>query len=226
MGLLEKLKSVLGMNGTGTRQRGAGSRGDVDVTVERDPSTGSEDAVKGTETGSGVGTTGGTDEEEWFDDDDDAAESIDEAESSASTDATTTAGDTGSPDAGGPDASESPSDDVGGEVDEETVGEEPEETGATETETAATEAEEPDDEESVTDAGTGETEEADEEPAQGSTDHVTEINGIGPAYGDRLEDAGVETVAELAAADAASLAEETDVAAGRVEGWVESANEY
>jgi len=55
MGLLQKLKSVLGLDASGSPSTGTGTPQDVDVTVEHEPSTESEDAVKGTETGdSGV----------------------------------------------------------------------------------------------------------------------------------------------------------------------------
>jgi predicted flap endonuclease-1-like 5' DNA nuclease len=55
---------------------------------------------------------------------------------------------------------------------------------------------------------------------------VTEIKGIGDAYADRLEAAGVDCVEELADADAASLAGETDIAEGRLEGWIEKARAH
>ena len=52
---------------------------------------------------------------------------------------------------------------------------------------------------------------------------VREISGIGPAYERRLNEAGIETVGELAAADAAELATAADVAEGRVANWIERA---
>lgn len=53
MGLLQKLKSLLGLGGGRRRQRGRDRRpgGNTDVTVEREPATGSENAVKGTDAG-------------------------------------------------------------------------------------------------------------------------------------------------------------------------------
>ena len=67
----------------------------------------------------------------------------------------------------------------------------------------------------------------DDESDDGDADAVpvTEISGIGPAYGERLEGAGISTVADLAAADASSLAESTEIAEGRVSGWIEAAHE-
>jgi predicted flap endonuclease-1-like 5' DNA nuclease len=52
---------------------------------------------------------------------------------------------------------------------------------------------------------------------------LEEIKGIGPAYADRLREAGVEDVADLAAADAADLADRTDLGEGRVGKWIERA---
>ncbi|WP_324758654.1 helix-hairpin-helix domain-containing protein [Haloarcula montana] len=141
MGLLQKLKSALGLDGTESATTASGS-GDVDVTVEREPATESEDAVKGTETM--VSNTDGDNEAE-------SAES-------------------------------------------ETA------TGSADSETTA-------------------------EP-EGSDDGVTAIKGIGPAYAERLSRVGIETVGELAVADAADIAAETDLSESRVSGWVERAREY
>jgi predicted flap endonuclease-1-like 5' DNA nuclease len=60
----------------------------------------------------------------------------------------------------------------------------------------------------------------------GSDEPVDVLNGIGPAYAERLENAGIETVGDLAAADAATLAEEADIAEGRIQGWIDQASEY
>jgi len=67
--------------------------------------------------------------------------------------------------------------------------------------------------------------EADDEPA--GTDEPTDvIEGIGPAYSERLASAGIETVADLAAADAEAVAEQVDgVGTGRLETWIERAND-
>ena len=55
---------------------------------------------------------------------------------------------------------------------------------------------------------------------------VTVLKGIGPAYADRLEDAGIETVADLAAADPEDLAERVDLSAKRVGRWVDAAQDH
>lgn len=85
-------------------------------------------------------------------------------------------------------------------------------TGATsEPETGAEEGTEPAE---VTGEAAGESEEAAD---------VTDIKGIGPAYADRLSEAGVRNVADLAAADPDELAAETDISATRIENWIEQA---
>ena len=55
---------------------------------------------------------------------------------------------------------------------------------------------------------------------------VTVLKGIGPAYADRLEDAGIESVADLAAADPEELAERVDLSAKRVGRWVDTAQDH
>jgi len=55
---------------------------------------------------------------------------------------------------------------------------------------------------------------------------TTVLKGIGPAYADRLSEAGIDTVAELAAADADDLAERVDLSPKRVGRWVETAQDH
>lgn len=61
------------------------------------------------------------------------------------------------------------------------------------------------------------------ETAAGAGADIEEIKGIGPAYADRLRDAGVEDVAALASADAAELADQTGLGEGRIANWIEQA---
>lgn len=72
---------------------------------------------------------------------------------------------------------------------------------------------------------TGAIEEA--EPAQpdsaDSDEPVENLSGIGPAYAAQLAEAGIESVSDLAAADAAELASATDIGEGRLAGWIEQA---
>lgn len=90
----------------------------------------------------------------------------------------------------------------------------------------------------VAEASAAEPGEADEstdvdevEPAEDEIPHsegeetVEILKGIGPSYAERLEDAGVETVADLAAADADELAEDVDLSPKRVGRWVQRAND-
>jgi polyhydroxyalkanoate synthase len=52
---------------------------------------------------------------------------------------------------------------------------------------------------------------------------LTDLDGVGPAYADRLRDAGVDTVADLAAADPADLADDIGVGESSVGDWIEQA---
>ncbi|AFO59296.1 MULTISPECIES: DUF4332 domain-containing protein [unclassified Natrinema] len=61
------------------------------------------------------------------------------------------------------------------------------------------------------------------EPDETTQEPVDAIKGIGPAYADRLAGAGVDTVAELADADAAELAAQTDISEKRIQGWIDRA---
>ncbi|UPM42445.1 helix-hairpin-helix domain-containing protein [Halocatena salina] len=49
---------------------------------------------------------------------------------------------------------------------------------------------------------------------------VDVIKGVGTTYAERLGEAGIETVDELAAADPEAIAGETDISAKRIERWV------
>lgn len=64
---------------------------------------------------------------------------------------------------------------------------------------------------------------ADREEAAPDTESVEAIDGIGPAYSDRLADADIDTVADLAAADAQTLADQTDISPARLERWIDRA---
>lgn len=73
---------------------------------------------------------------------------------------------------------------------------------------------------------TGTTVEADAstgEAADTTGDAVTEVKGIGPSYAGSLGEAGVETVAQLAASDPETLADETGISEKRISRWVQRA---
>jgi predicted flap endonuclease-1-like 5' DNA nuclease len=190
MGLLERIKSALGL-GTSTSSpstpsstpdRTTGGQGDdtgptpvsevdgddqvegarttvdpgdesddVDVTVEHEPDTRSEDAVKGTDT-AGTGTSADVES---------AGENTPDADA------------------------------AGAGADDDT-------TDADDTSARA-------------------------ETGPGAGVDLEEIKGIGPAYADRLREAGVEDVAALAAADATDLADRTGLGEGRIGNWIEQA---
>jgi predicted flap endonuclease-1-like 5' DNA nuclease len=52
---------------------------------------------------------------------------------------------------------------------------------------------------------------------------VDTIKGIGPSYAEKLESAGVETVGDLAAADADALGDDTGLSPKRISRWIEQA---
>ncbi len=61
-------------------------------------------------------------------------------------------------------------------------------------------------------------------PDEGTAEPVDSLSGIGPAYSERLSDAGIETIGDLAAADASTLDEATGIGEGRLGDWIERAS--
>lgn len=57
-------------------------------------------------------------------------------------------------------------------------------------------------------------------------DPVDQIKGIGPAYGERLAEMGIETVDELAAADPVDVAEGASVGEKRASRWIDRAEQF
>lgn len=51
------------------------------------------------------------------------------------------------------------------------------------------------------------------------------LDGIGPAYAERLQEAGVGDVADLPGVDATDLARETGIEEGRIRDWAEQARD-
>lgn len=75
------------------------------------------------------------------------------------------------------------------------------------------------------DAEAGDAEDAEPGSGEGASPPVEEITGIGPTYASRLEAAGIETVADLAAADVGTVAEAADTAESRASDWIEQARD-
>lgn len=67
--------------------------------------------------------------------------------------------------------------------------------------------------------------EAEAEEPSGSEEPLTSIKGIGDAYAERLQGAGIETVGDLADADPDAVLETADIPRARLEEWIERANE-
>lgn len=154
MGTITRLiRSLFGLSSDGRDTETGSESRESEITIEREPETASEDAVKGTETASGAET----------------AVSEPESGSEASAPADT-----------------------------------PESTGETETETADSEPE-PEDEPGAP---------------------VDEINGIGPTYSGRLDEAGIGTVPELAGSDPATVADAAQVSESRASNWIEQAENF
>ena len=64
------------------------------------------------------------------------------------------------------------------------------------------------------------------EESSESDGDLEDLKGIGPSYAEKLGDAGIETIADLADADAEKLAAETDLSEGRLEDWIERARAH
>ena len=61
---------------------------------------------------------------------------------------------------------------------------------------------------------------------ESSAPDLTDVGGVGPAYADRLRAAGVESVADLAAADPVVLAGKADIPEGRLRNIVAAAGDH
>ena len=59
---------------------------------------------------------------------------------------------------------------------------------------------------------------------EGGESGLETVSGIGDTYADRLREAGIETTADLVAADAATVADAAGVPAGRAAEWIERAS--
>lgn len=120
--------------------------------------------------------------------------------------------------------SEDDADDAG--VDSDEADETPDEVEIPDAEEPADETEEESADESDVENAEEDYEVDAESGDSGASEPVDVLNGIGSAYAERLGNAGVDTVADLAAADAADLSEDTDIAEGRIQNWIDQANDY
>ena len=204
MGLLSKLKSVLGL-GSGDDDPSDRRTGDVGVTVERErdeADAANEAAVKGVDEHDDAESEP-ADATEDETEPEHGTESEEPHEPGADADAEAEPEDE-SPTEAGPEADEAEADAEAGDVEEADA----EAGDVEEADTDDAEADAEDDEES--------------EPETGGD--LQDIKGIGPAYADRLSEVGIESIGELADADFEAVADEADLAPGRVEQWVDRAN--
>ncbi|MFP8956042.1 helix-hairpin-helix domain-containing protein [Natrialbaceae archaeon A-CW3] len=226
MGLLQKIQSLLGLDGNDTDSRSTDDRS-VGVTVERErgetPTTDAGDLEEPAETESIDTESESTAEDVGEPADGDV---VDEAEDPD-----------GDADRGQADETESTADDA--DV-EDVVTEAESETDAEVDESAAAGTSASSSTGSMADVPDEPEEAAEPAEAAGPTSEdavpetekrlgdsesepVTVIKGIGPAYADRLAEAGIETVTDLAAGDADELEGTTDISATRIQGWIDRA---
>jgi predicted flap endonuclease-1-like 5' DNA nuclease len=222
MGILETIKSLLGLDGSSED----GRRRDTSVTVERDtraePDAETERAVKesepaATETDAAASTGSTVDETAEGAEAAEPAEAAGPEPSDMSTDVESAA----------PEARDEPIEDAEELTPDEAeaaAAEEPADADEKTDEAEAAAAEEAADADEETEEAA---EEADEATAESDASQPVEnVKGIGPAYAERLAEAGVHTIADLAAADAAELAEQTSLSEKRITRWVERASGY
>ena len=203
MGLIDRLKAALGLEPhepERTRRDAESTGQDIAVTVEHEPDTETEDAVKGT----------GTDADGSADETDEPAAEPDEPTEDDESPATANADD----------ESEST---ATVDIDES------ESTATVDTDESKSATTDDDESETTTDETDAETEESEESEGTAATSEeapdVQSIDGIGPAYAERLGEADIETVADLRAADAPTVAEESGIAESRVSTWIERAGQ-
>jgi predicted flap endonuclease-1-like 5' DNA nuclease len=206
--LLQKLKDFFGLSGTSQSasetepQHSADSGTDVTVEREPEPDTDSEDAVKGTATGSESTDGEHAAPEDGPIADADKSDTAEPAELSKTME------------------EEEAAEDAAEEGDEED-----ETTAEAEEAEATAEADEKAAESDVEEAFEPEEATADEEEKTAG-EPVDEINGIGPTYAGRLTEAGIETVADLAAAEAEHVSDVAQTSDSRAADWIEQAQNF
>ncbi|WP_423745515.1 helix-hairpin-helix domain-containing protein (plasmid) [Haladaptatus sp. SPP-AMP-3] len=222
MGLITRLKSLLGLGDERSKTRNR----DNGVTIEREPTetraqpnVESENAVKMADESPSEDTSVSTEE---LVDEGKPTDHIEEAEPDTAAEPAEATGP--SADASQPTQTEATEPEA--EPDEEPKPEPEAEAPEAEREGEVSK-EEP---EVEVEAEPGETEAAAEEPEVAEEEStgtdarpLEDVKGIGPAYAERLQNAGVENTAELAVADPAEIARETDLSTKRIEGWIDRA---
>ena len=205
MALLSKLKSLLGIGGGADDDR----RTDTTVTVEHDPDEVVDDEVEASaaepaatdSVGEPADTVDSTAEHE--------PEPVDDA---AADDAATEEP-----------AAEQSDDAAAATTDEPTAD------TTTDDADPAVAVDDAEAESAVDDAEAADVEpEADTDTAAAddySDEPLDSIKGIGPAYSERLHDAGITSIAELAEGDAEAIGEDINVSPKTVSNWIDRANE-
>ncbi|MFB6092352.1 MAG: helix-hairpin-helix domain-containing protein [Haloquadratum sp.] len=207
--IISSLRSLVGVD-TGEGESADRTAGQVSVERETRPDreaadASTESAVKGAAAGSDASASSETlVDDETGREPAEAVETAGEGDESVTPEADAASAEPEDVAAAGSDAAASTETLV-----DEATGKEPGET------VAPTEAPE---EQTAADEG----EDRDEDDDEASVETLT---GIGPAYGERLESIGIETVSDLAAADADEVAAEIDVSETRVTNWIEQARD-
>lgn len=212
MGWIDTIRSLLGL-----QSNDRGGTGDTEITVEREPEASAERAVKepveaDVEAGESVDGEEGSVEAAAGESEvveDEASEAVEDETPEVVEDDGSQGSEDEAPEAVEDDGSEAVEDDDSEAVDaasSEAV-EDPPETE----ETVSESTEEPPEQETPSD--------------QEASVALTDIKGIGSAYADRLVEAGVDAVDDLAAADAADLSEATGISEKRLQRWIDRAQD-
>ena len=214
MGLIERIKSALGLRSSGSESQSRATTGDGS-SPSRDSATESDrdDIETGRETETGVETGTGDEVESDDDSGSDAGTGDDYVDVTVEHEPETDSRDT-EPDGESAAVGERPTDSEpapdAAEQAQHGPDATPEQTQA-EPDTASEDAVKGTD----TDTGEG-----------GADADVEDLKGIGPTYGERLREAGYGTVDALAAADADTVADESGIAESRIEKWIDRARTY
>ena len=227
MALLSKLKSLLGFGG-GADDRQA----DTTVTVEHDPEDAVDEPAADTATAEPAADSiaADVDEQAAAGDDGDAVDDDEPTAGNAAVDAATDDSEATDEPA---EATEADATEVATEEPAEVTGvdDQPAETDDQPAE-ADDQPAEADDQPAEADETADAVEADTAEPAESaavddgdSDEPLDSIKGIGPAYSERLTEAGIDSVAELAEGDAEAIGEAISVSPKTVSNWIDRATE-